>query len=172
MSDPYRGFADGERRDDASSRRGAAVPPGAAPEGGAPAGRRALRALSKGALRTFQTVLQHNGRAQRMLPPPRREGPPIRAATDGTYGLGLPDAPAGTPDDDDDERDRPASPVPRGWGRALSADLGGCAARRAAPWLRRPHARPAAGVEGRVPGLQGTEVSFDYQLMKDGEGGA
>ena len=93
------------------------------------------------------------------------------AATDGVYGVRLERRRSVTPPMDDGTS---ASKTARAWGRAarasgraVAAEVGAFAARRAETWLRRGHACSEVDVRSLSTCGNVTEVSFDYQLMRD-----
>ena len=141
MSGPYSGFVE-ERRSDESTLRGDVNPTELARDGAGPS-RLSLHAVAKGTVRTTDDAM---------------------AATDGVYGVRLERRRSVTPPMDDGTS---ASRTARAWGRAVAADVGAFAARRAETWLRRAHARPEVDVRSLSTCSNVTEVSFDYQLMRD-----
>lgn len=160
-------------------------------------GRRSVRAMSKGVIRTFQTTVQNNAASQQMLrgnapvftvdPPPLQHMASewnriaqsvehtVRAESVGggfssvnhklSRMYGHSQSRSARPEDASD-RGNHASRIRRSWGRTVSAEMSTFATHRVRPLFRRQNTDPTVESDSLS---EETEVSFDYQLMIDGE---
>jgi len=151
-------------------------------------GRRSIRAISKGMIRTFQTTVQKNGRSNVLVldnaPVSTVSRPPLQRIASHT---GITDSGNGGFSSVNDKLSRmysrPRSDFPkansdrgiyssramRSWGSTVSAEMSTFATIRVMPLFRRQNTDPAVSIGSLSEGRNDNEISFDYQLMKDGE---
>ncbi|KAL7547662.1 hypothetical protein ACHAWF_014783 [Thalassiosira exigua] len=151
---------------------------------------RSIKAISKGFVRTFQTVVQKNVRSQQMLPgnapaPMLSVQAPLQKMTSEGSRIAMQSSAIldGVGDRlsmlrrskssfsmtrNNEERGIYSSESMKSWGRGVSAEISTFTSEKVVPFFRRSNTSPfPVGSSTKIHSTK--EVSFDYQLMKDNE---